>query len=200
VIIATNGYGGEGILHPALKERTLPVISVVLVTRPMTAAQKAEANLVTDDPLVDSRKLLYYFRRLPDDRILMGGRGPISENARELSASRSHLLDVIEKKFPALKGIEGEYFWWGWVNLSQDYLPHVWQVPEDPGVYYAMGYCGSGVTAGLHCGRRLADHLGSGATLPPWLDSAMPPFQLPTFRRLGQRVMFQWYRYLDSQS
>lgn len=199
VIIATNAYGGEKILHPALTERTLPVISAIVVTRPMTAAQKEEANLVTEDPMVDSRKLLYYYRRLPDDRILMGGRGPITENARDLSAVRAQLLAIIERKFPALTGIEGEFFWWGWVNISRDYLPHVWQVPEDPGVFYAMGYCGSGVAAGLHCGRRLAEHLGTGASLPPWLDSPLPPFQLPSFRRLGQRALFHWLRYQDSQ-
>ena len=199
VVIATNGYGGEGILHPALHERTLPVISAIVVTRPMTLAQKAEANLVTDDPLVDTRKLLYYYRRLPDDRILMGGRGPIAEDPQTLQASRDHLLAVVERKFPALKGIEAEFFWWGWVNLTQDYLPHLWHVQEDPGVFYAMGYCGTGVAAGLHCGRRLAEHLGGGAELPSWLNAPMPPYRLPTLRRLGQRFMFRWYRFQDSQ-
>ena len=162
VVIATNGYTPEH-LFPCLRAATLPVLSHIIVTRPMTPREKRESGFVTGHVLTDTRNLLYYWRRLPDDRILFGGRGLITESPGGHSIQRDFLLGELKRKLPALSAIEVEHDWWGWVCLTADFLPHVYHAGDDPSVHYALGYQGSGVAYGLHAGRRRRHCPGSRA-------------------------------------
>jgi taurine dehydrogenase large subunit len=196
VVLATNGYGPEH-LHPVLRSRLLPVLSNIVVTRPMTAEEKSACNLVTTDVMFDTRNMLNYFRRLPDDRMLLGNRGPIGADESVMTAHRNVLLDNLKRKFPPLENITADYFWGGWVAVSRDFMPHVHHAQDDPSVQYALGYCGSGVSAALHAGRRLAERIAGRAEVFEVLDTPLPRIPFGAFRRLAQRMMFQWYQYRD---
>ncbi len=200
VVVATNGYTAER-LHGALGGRLLPVLSNIIVTRPMTPEEKAACHLVSTDVMTDTRNLLYYFRRLPDDRVLLGGRGPIGERPSAMRAHRRHLLAALKAKFPPLENITVDYFWGGWVAIAYDWIPHIHHAEDDPTVLYALGYGGSGVSFSLHAGRKLAErvagHAGPNMVAP--VDTPLPRFPLAPFRRLGQRAMVLWYHYRDSR-
>ena len=200
VVIATNGYTPEG-LFPCLSNTTLPVLSHIIVTRPMTAREKEASGFVTGHVLTDTRNLLYYWRRLPDDRILFGGRGLITEAPGGHERQRDFLLAELTRKLPALAGIEVEHDWWGWVCLTADFLPHVYHADDDVTVQYAIGYQGSGVAYGLHAGRVLARRVAgeSGGPEIPSTSTPLPRFPLAALRRAGQRAMYLWYRYLDNR-
>lgn len=197
VVLAVNGYGPE--LHAATRGRVLPVLSNIVVTRPMTAAEKQESNFVTSDVMFDTRALLNYFRRLPDDRILLGNRGPLRDAPETQACHREELLRTIRRKFPALGDITADYFWGGWVAVSLDSMPHVTTAENDPTLFYGMGYCGTGVSAAIQAGRRLAERIGGGAALLPVLDTALPRMPLAAFRRLGQAALFRWHRWHDER-
>lgn len=199
VIIATNGYTPEG-LHSATDGRLLPVLSQIIVTRPMAAAEKAAAGFHSKHVLADTRNLLYYFRRLPDDRILFGGRGQIVDSPENRRAQSAFLLSELKRKCPALENITVDYEWAGWVCVTWDQMPHVHHAEDDPTVLYGLGYQGSGVAFGLHAGRLLADR-AAGKPVPglPPAFSALPRFPFAAFRRLGQRGMFLWYRLKDER-
>jgi taurine dehydrogenase large subunit len=196
VVLATNGYGQEA-LHPALAGVLLPVLSNIVVTRPMTAEEKAACRFESSDVMYDTRNLLNYYRRLPDDRIMLGCRGPIRQTAASAAAHRAALLDTIKRKWPALAKITADYFWGGWVAITYDKMPHIHVASDDTTVHYALGYCGSGVAAALHAGRRLAERIGGKDTLVPQLDRPLPRFPLAALRRLEQRAAFLWYRLQD---
>jgi taurine dehydrogenase large subunit len=196
VVVAANGYLPEH-LHRSLRGRLLPVLSNIIVTRPMTPVEKSACNLVTTDVMYDTRRLLNYFRRLPDDRMMLGNRGPIAEAPAAMAAHRDILLANLKRKFPPLKDITVDYFWGGWVAVTRDSMPHVHHAEDDPSVHYALGYCGSGVSAAVHAGRRLAERLGAGAEVLLVLDRPVPRIPLAAFRRLGQRAAFLWYRFQD---
>jgi gamma-glutamylputrescine oxidase len=201
VVIATNGYTPEH-LFPCLNGTTLPVLSHIIVTCPMTARQKAASRFVTEHVLTDTRNLLYYWRRLPDDRILFGGRGLITESPANHGRQRAFLLAELKRKLPGLSDLEVEHDWWGWVCLTADFLPHVHHADGDPTVHYAIGYQGSGVAYGLHAGRLLARRIAGeddGAGIPP-TSTPLPRFPAPLLRRLGQRAMYLWYRRLDNRN
>jgi taurine dehydrogenase large subunit len=200
VVIATNGYTPEH-LFPCLRGTTLPVLSHIIVTRPMTPREKQASGFVTGHVLTDTRNLLYYWRRMPDDRILFGGRGLIAESPANHGRQREFLLAELKRKLPALVDIEVEHDWWGWVCLTADFLPHVHHADDDPSVHYALGYQGSGVAYGLHAGRLLARRIaGEDPSMAiPSTSTPLPRFPLPMLRRAGQRAMFVWYRYLDSR-
>lgn len=197
VVLAVNGYGPE--MHGATRGRLLPVLSNIVVTRPMTAAEKLESNFVSTDVMFDTRTLLNYFRRLPDDRILLGNRGPLRDAPATQARHRDVLLDTIRRKFPALRDITADYLWGGWVAVSLDFMPHVTTAEDDPSLFYGTGYCGTGVSAAIHMGRRLAERIGGGAALPPVLDAALPRMPFAAFRRLGQAALFRWYRWRDER-
>jgi len=197
VVLAVNGYGPEQ--NRATAGRLLPVLSNIVVTRPMTAAEKAEANLVTSHMMSDTRKLLNYFRRLPDDRILLGNRGPLRPTTTAMEAHRSGMLETIRRKFPALHAIDGDYFWGGWVAITMDSMPHVASAADDAKLHYAMGYNGTGVSAASHAGRRLAERLTGDDKVHPILSRRLPRMPFAAFRRLGQAALFSWYRWRDER-
>ncbi len=200
VVIATNGYTPEH-LHACVRATTLPVLSHIIVTRPMTAAEKEASGFVTEHVLTDTRNLLYYWRRLPDDRIMFGGRGMIGADPQRYASQREFLLAELKAKLPALRDITVDYDWWGWVCLTRDLMPHVYRAADDASVHYAIGYQGSGVAYGLHAGRMLARRLAGDDREPPIpaTSTPLPAFPLPALRRVAQRAAYLWYRYLDNR-
>lgn len=84
----------------------------------------------------------------------------------------------------------------GWVAVSIDDLPRVCQA--EPDLFYAAGYCGSGLSFSTQAGKRLAQ-LCMGQALPalPLYLGPLKPFPLPSLRRLGQQAYYQWGRFSD---
>lgn len=200
VVIATNGYTPEH-LHDCVRHTTLPVLSHIIVTRPMTASERQASGFVTEHVLTDSRNLLYYWRRLPDDRILFGGRGMVQPVPAQFASQREFLLAELKTKLPALRDITVDYDWWGWVCLTRDLMPHVYHARDDATVHYAIGYQGSGVAYGLHAGRMLARRLANDDDSAPIPSTSTPLPRIPfaVMRRTVQRAAYVWYRYLDNR-
>ena len=196
--IATGGYTAPG-LHPSLAARYLPILSNSLVTRPMTAAEKAACNFITGEVITDTRTLRHYYRKLPDDRVQIGSRSAITgadaANPRHLQL----LIDGLHRKFPALKGIDIDYSWWGWVDVSHDMMPRIFQPDPQQQVFYALGYGGNGVMYSTQAGRRMAERVvGKGQKLDlPIFSSPLPGHVFAPFRRLGQRMLYRWYYLRD---
>ena len=183
VIMATNGYTAEG-LHPFFRGRLLPATSNIIVTRPLTAAEWRDVGMLTTQVYSDTRKLLFYWRRLPDDRLLFGGRAGVLDTPAGRSRCRRRLEAHAAAKWPALRGVASEYFWSGKVCLSYDLMPHVNRADGDPSVAYALAYQGSGVAMSTYCGGLVAD-LVAGKDVPrdtPLTSATLPRFPLPFLR------------------
>ncbi|MDN7124387.1 FAD-binding oxidoreductase [Pseudidiomarina sp. 1APP75-32.1] len=196
IIIATNGYTPNH-LHPSIHGRTLPVLSSVIVTRPLHAEERQAIGLSSSELVMDTRTLKYYYRLLPDGRLLFGGRGAIRGKDAGHPRYARHLLQALRGSFPALRELTSEpadYYWSGWVSVALDDYPRVYS-PEE-GVYTSMGYCGAGVTFTQIAGQRLAE-LVMGEELPPlpFYQSPLPEFPFPHFRRVGQWAFYQLARW-----
>jgi len=192
VIVATNGYTPNH-LHPAIHGRSLPVLSSVLVTRQLTESELAAIGLAPHELVMDTRTLKYYFRLLPDGRLLFGGRGAIRGKDAHKERYQRHLLSAMADTFPALKQLsqeKPEYSWSGWVSVALDDYPRIYSPAAN--VFTSMGYCGAGVTFTQLAGQRVAE-LAMGEKLPalPFYESALPKFPLPQLRRLGQWLYYQ---------
>ena len=199
VVLATNGYTPQH-LHPAVRATLLPVLSHIIVTRPLTLEEIHASNFVTRHVLTDSRKLLYYWRRLPDDRILFGGRGLISDTPERNAQQRDFLLAELTAKYPGLNRVTVDYDWHGWVCLTRDFMPHIYHAEDDQSVHYALGYQGSGVSLSLYAGKLLAQHVAGDADeyLPRAVYAPLARYPLHKLIRMPQRVMYLWYKYLDN--
>lgn len=196
VVIATNGYTPKG-FHSLIQSRTLPVLSQIIVTEPLTDSQLEQANIKTNQVVMDTRALKYYYRKLPDNRILFGGRGAITGKTANDPYYTQRLLAVLKTSFPSLQQVNIAYAWSGWICMSLDDIPHVYHNNEQD-IFYAMGYCGAGLSFSAQAGKRLAERV-AGKELPniPLYQTPLPKFPLAPLRRIGQWSYFQYGKFID---
>ncbi|MFG6082421.1 NAD(P)/FAD-dependent oxidoreductase [Paracoccus litorisediminis] len=201
VAVATAAYAPRG-LHPRLRDRLMPIMSNSVVTRVLTPSELDAIGIRTGAPLTDTRTLRHYYRLLPDNRLQIGSRAAITGKDAANPAHLQGLLEGMARKFPALRGIELDYSWWGWVDVSHDMMPRITAIPDLPGAFYALGYGGNGVMYSAMAGRRMAQ-LVAGETLPnlPIFNSELPHEGWKTpFRRLGQWGLYHLYHYRDERA
>ncbi|WP_024303572.1 FAD-binding oxidoreductase [Pseudogulbenkiania sp. MAI-1] len=204
--IATGGYTSQG-LHPQLKNRLLPILSNSIVTRPLTQAEIDACNFRTTQVITDTRILRHYYRLMPDGRVQIGSRSAITGNDAPEDKYKQFLIRDLHRKFPALEGIQIDYSWWGWVDVSHDMMPRIYQPDPKQTIYYALGYGGNGVMYSAQAGRRLAASIaGKGTPDLPIFRSKLPfpnvrevveSELFAPFRRFGQWWLYRWYHLKD---
>lgn len=188
VICAGNAYTPKK-FSPIIDNKYLPILSNVIVTEPLTADELQQAGIYTSQVTMDTRILKYYYRLLPDNRLLFGGRGAVwgKDSANPVYGQR--LKMALDKCFPALKHKAIAYNWTGWIAASFDDMPHVF---AENGVGYSLGYCGAGVSFSSQAAYRLAQSMAGVASpnlplyrqpLPSHPSSILPFGQV---KRLGQ--------------
>ncbi|MBW8186608.1 NAD(P)/FAD-dependent oxidoreductase [Shewanella nanhaiensis] len=183
VICAGNAYTPKT-FNPCLDDKYLPILSNVIVTEPLTGAELLEAGLKTHQVTMDTRLLKYYYRLLPDNRLLLGGRGAITGKDAQDPIYAQRLKYALAQCFPVLANKTVDYNWTGWIAAAIDDMPHVYQ---KGGVGYSLGYCGSGVSFSAQAAYRLAQTL-AGIKTPdlPLYRQPLPPFPFARMRRIGQ--------------
>ena len=76
VVMATNGFYKDDIFSK-LNNMILPVMSNIIITRPLTEEEVKSHNFITNNPILNTRNLLFYYRLLKDRRFLFGARGDL---------------------------------------------------------------------------------------------------------------------------
>lgn len=201
VALATAGYTPPGLGH-LTKHRLMPILSNSIVTRLLTDDEKEACGFQTCSPLTDTGTLRHYYRYLPDGRVQIGSRSAITGKDAENPKHLALLQEGLYRKFPALRGIDLDYSWWGWVDVSHDMMPRICQPDPEQSIFYAMGYGGNGVMYSAQAGRRMAQMVaGKGGELDlPIFTSPLPSHGVLTpFRRWGQRFMYLWYYVKDER-
>lgn len=163
VIFSTNGFMPEG-LRPEFHARTLPVISAIVVTRPLSADEKAAHAWVTEHPAINSRRILNYFRVLPDNRFMFGGRGHTTGHAAGEAETYERLEAMLRLLWPAWSAVDVEYGWHGLISTTSTLLPSIGQLDDDPSVFFGYGYHGNGVNTATWTGKKIADWIGAGSS------------------------------------
>ena len=208
VAFATGGYTNHA-LHPSLCRKILPILSNSLVTRALTEQEISDTNFRTHEVITDTRTLRFYYRLLPDRRVQIGSRSSITGADAPNPKHLQLLIHGLHRKFPALSKVSIDFSWWGWVDVSHDMMPRIYQPDANETVFYALGYGGNGVSFSAHAGRRLAQRIAgqhpavfdlpiynSALEYPNAFKLIRSPALAP-FRRLGQRVLYRWYYLRD---
>jgi sarcosine oxidase len=193
VVVATNAYS-DGLVK-GLAQSLLPVNSFQVATAPLGAL--AEKLLPGGETVYDSRRLVLYFRKSPDQRLVMGGRASFS-SARATSgqvADYSVLESVLHGVFPDLRDAAIEYRWTGLVGITLDYLPHYHALDDD--LHVLVGYNGRGVALSHRLGAWLADRLTGSQEKTEIPATPIRPFPLHRFRAPILNLGMQWNRLLD---
>ncbi len=102
-----------------------------------------------------NHRLVQYYRASPDHkRVLFGARGT---DARDRALQNGKALKIhLLKIFPELESAKLEYSWSGKVAYTFDHAPHL---GRHDSLYFAMGYCGSGVTRTIYLAHKLAKRI-----------------------------------------
>ena len=154
VVIATNGFYQEGLI-PQMNSRILPVISNIIVTRKLTKKEIDLHNFKTFSPITNTKNLLYYYRKLPDNRILFGTRGDFI-GSDQSNLDRSKIMEKFFKNiFPDWSNISIDYNWRGLIAMSQKLTPSIGKL-ENEEIYYGFGYHGVGVSSAPWTGKQLS--------------------------------------------
>lgn len=192
VAVCSNGYTGN--ITPWLRRRLLPIRSAMIATETLSP-EVMQRLMPTRRMYGDSRRVMAYYRPSPDgQRILFGGRASglddqPEKNARDL---RRMLLDV----FPELGKTRITHSWSGLIAYTFDHTPHL---GERDGLYYALGYCGSGVARssffGTKLGHKMAGNAEEGRTAFDDLPFETRPFY--TGHPWFMPALVGWHRFID---
>lgn len=194
VIVATNGYTGT--LTPWLQRRVIPIGSYVIATEKLPPGVMAKL-MPRQRTVSDTRMVVYYYRPSPDgQRILFGGRVSFAETDPRISGPK--LLAELRRLFPELERTRISHSWVGFIAYTFDELAHLGQ---QDGLYYAMGYCGSGVGMAGYLGMRIGQQLlgkKDGATAFDGLKFQTRPLYTGNPWFLAPSIA--WYRWRDRHS
>ena len=199
VIFCSNGFIQED-LHSEFFGRVIPVISAIIATRPLSADELAAQQWRTTNPAINSRRILNYFRLMPDGRFLFGGRGAV----RGSSSDEQHTYRQLERRFRAIwprwAEVQFEYRWHGLICMTATLCPTVGQLATDNSVYFGFGYHGNGVNTATWTGQQLANWIGKGrepAELPAIIRGLSRRYPLPGLRQSYLRFGIFLARQLD---
>ena len=199
IVVATNGFLREG-MHRDFDGRILPVLSNIVTTRPLTDEELAAQSWKTDCPLVNTRNLLFYYRMLPDKRLMLGARGDMTGSPADGAAMRGWMEGRVRELFPAWRNVPITHFWRGFVCMSRKLAPSAGRLDDDPSVFYGFAYHANGVNTAPWTGMKLARMIAGKETpadLPAVLRGLPARFPLPGLRRFYLRGAYAWYRMQD---
>ncbi|MEM7268833.1 MAG: FAD-binding oxidoreductase [Pseudomonadota bacterium] len=184
LIVGANGYAKDGWID-WMSGRFLPVLSSIMVTRPLTHDELQAQGWWSDQAAYDSRALIHYFRLLPEKRFMFGMRGGSSLSRWADQRLARRIREEFDAMFPAWAHVETDHRWTGLLALARSYSQYVGRLGDWPDAWTAFAYHGNGVAMGSYCGRLMADMaLGDldPTDLPPIMSEPPPRFPLPQAR------------------
>lgn len=192
VIIATNAYSDQ--LVPGLARSIVPLHSFQIATDPLP--DHLRRIILPDEQAVsDSRRILVYYRKSTDGRLVLGGRGRMAEPKSK--SDWKHLERAMRRLYPELADIPIARRWFGRVAMTPDHLPHIHE-PE-PGLLTVVGCQGRGVGVMTALGQRFARYIDTGdRAVLPFPVTPIRPIPLHAFRQVGVAATIAWYRLLDA--
>ncbi|HGG04097.1 MAG TPA: FAD-binding oxidoreductase [Aliiroseovarius sp.] len=196
LIVATNGYSSDDV-PDWLRARFLPMQSNIIVTRPLSPAEQQAQGWSSDLMAYDTRRLLHYFRRLPDGRFLFGMRGGLRADPRTQRHMRRATQQHFTRMFPAWAQVEVPHFWSGLINLTRGGTPYIGPIGDWDRAWAGLGYHGNGVAMGTFAGARLAALALGREQAGPVFSAPLQRFPFGRARRLALPAAFLGSAILD---
>jgi gamma-glutamylputrescine oxidase len=156
LVLCGNVYLGD--TAPVLATKIIPVGSHIVATEPL-GAQRAQELIANNAAVCDMNRVLDYYRRSADHRLLFGGRvshsGFGSFNA--LAATRERMLRV----FPQLTDVRIDYSWGGYVDATLNRAPNFGRLASN--IYFLQGFSGHGIALTGIAGKLVAQAIAGTA-------------------------------------
>ena len=198
VVMATNGFYKDDIF-PKLNNLILPVISNIIITRPLTDEEIDSHNFITRNPVLNIRNLLFYYRLLKDKRFLFGARGDlIGSEASSLEKSKQ-MEKQMKNVFPNWSDVNIDFHWRGLVAVTTKFSPSIGKLDDDE-IYYSFGYQANGVNTAPWSGNQLAKLIVSNSkdlNISKIYKGLPSKFPFPKLRLFYLKLALAYYKYKD---
>jgi glycine/D-amino acid oxidase-like deaminating enzyme len=136
-----------------IRNYVVPVWDYVLVTEPLTPAQRADIGWQGRQGIGDASNQFHYYRLTADDRILWGGYDAIYRYGNGLGVELEQrpetflkLADHFFTTFPQLEGVRFSHAWGGAIDTCSRFCAF-WGTAHGGRLAYVAGYTGLGVGA-----------------------------------------------------
>ena len=160
LVLAANAYSHH--LRPSLARRFVPLYDYILVSEPLTAAQRKAIGWRSRRPVVDTRTFFNYYRLTDDGRILWGTseaayypRNRVDPACDHSARHYASLEASFRRHFPQLEGLGFPYRWGGPIASTTRLTPFFGTARQGR-LHYALGYTGHGIGSTRIAGRILA--------------------------------------------
>ena len=198
IVMATNGFYKDDIF-PKLNNMILPVISNIIITRPLTNEEIESHNFITRNPVLNIRNLLFYYRLLKDNRFLFGARGDLI-GSEESSLEKSKQMEKQMKNvFPKWSEVNIDFHWRGLVAVTTKFSPSIGKLDDDE-IYYSFGYQANGVNTAPWSGNELTKLIVSNSkdlNISKIYKGLPSRFPFPKLRLFYLKLALAYYKFKD---
>ena len=190
VVLSTSVYGEQ--VDKRLQFAAIPVQTYIMVTEPISEDAYA-ASLNTKHAIYDSRFCSDYYRRLPEGRLLWGGRvGLFAHPDNIAEAMTGDMLKV----YPQLKGlVKPAFAWSGLLSYAAHKMPMIGMLEE--GLWYNTGYGGHGLCPTTAGGEIMAAAIAAGDEGYHAFDDFRLSFTGGKAGRYGAQMVYLWWKLRD---
>lgn len=191
VVVATNGYS-DGLVQD-LANSVIPITPIQIATDPLPS-DIIDSILPEGHTISDSRRVIMYARREPDNRMVYGGHGQPDKNGN--LSGFDWLARDAERVFPQLRGVTWTHRWGGRIAVTEDHLPHLHE--PKAGLIVGLGYNGRGVAMSNVMGRVMAERiLGARPEDLPFPVTKVAGIPLRGLKVMGMKHLIRWMKFLD---
>ncbi len=153
-VLCTSAYDYK--LYPRVSRAMQPVATYVMVTDPI--ADLLDTAITTPACIADTRRAADYYRRLPEGRLMWGGR--ITTRQQE----PFHLSELMRRDmlsvYPQLENAQPSHAWAGLMGYALHSMPLIGQVEN--GLWMATAFGGHGLNTTAMAGCLIADAIAKG--------------------------------------
>ena len=192
LVVAGGALLGD--LVPELARKLIAIGTYIVTTQPL-GAERAAALIRNNAAVADMNWILDYFRRLPDTRLLFGGR--VSYSGVDPFDSAHVLRRRIAIVFPQLTEARVEYAWGGYLDITPNRAPNFGRL--GPSAYFLQGLSGHGMVISGIAGKLVSEAIAGSAERFD-LFSRLKHADFPggaLLRRPALVLAMLWYRLRD---
>jgi glycine/D-amino acid oxidase-like deaminating enzyme len=181
----------------AIRRYVVPVYDYVLVTEPLSAAQRDAIGWRGRQGISDVANQFHYYRQTADHRILWGGYDAVYELGGRVEPERdqrpetfARLAEHFFATFPQLEGLRFTHRWGGAIDTCSRFSA-LWGTALDGRAAYVVGFTGLGVGAsrfGARVGLDLLDGADTELTRLEMVRRRPLPFPPEPARWAGIRL------------
>jgi len=201
VVFATNAWSHQFV---QLERKQVPVWTYIVMTEPLTDAQREAIGWQGREGVEDFRDLVHYYRLTADNRIVWGGRdvglsrdGTMDHDRNE--AVFETLREDLRRTFPALEDIAFTHAWGGPVSAPMDLFPVIGHAGTPDNVF-VLGCVGHGVSLTHLHGQTVRDLVlerDTDLTRVFFVDRRVVPWPRGRLRNAATRAMAGFMRWED---